>query len=279
MMTLAQAPKGLQAAVRATIGGPSGPRSGSGQQAELMASDGDFHDEFGYAVAISGSTAVVGAPDKRSAKGAAYVFVQSGSTWVQQAELAAADAARGDEFGLSVAISGSTVVVGAPYKHSYKGAAYVFVRSGSTWSQEAELAASDRARGDLFGIPVALSGDTAVVGAPYKHSRTGAAYVFVRSGSTWSQQAELTASDRARLDLFGTSVAISGPTAVVGADAKDSYKGAAYVFVRSGTTWSQQAELTASDGASSDLFGGSVAISGLTAVIGAPGRDSVIGAA
>jgi nucleoside-specific outer membrane channel protein Tsx len=277
-MTLSQAPTGLQAAVRATLRSPSGPSTVSGQQAELTASDGASGDDFGSSVAISGSTAVVGA-DTPNATGAAYVFVRSGTTWSQQAELTASDGASGDQFGHSVAISGSTAVVGEPYKNNGTGAAYVFVRSGTTWSQQAELTASDGTTDDFLGWSVAISGSTVVVGESTCCSATGAAYVFVRSGTTWSQQAELTASDGTFDDGFGHRVAISGDTVLVGALGKNSATGAAYVFVRSGTTWSQQAELTASDGASGDQFGSSVAISGSTAVVGAPIKKNTIGAA
>jgi FG-GAP repeat len=226
-------------------------------------------------VAISGSTVMVGAPYKSSHTGAAYVFVQSGTAWSQQAELTAADAAAGDQFGNAVAISGSTAVAGAYIKNSNTGAAYVFVLP----SQQAELTASDGASGDNFGWSVAISGSTAVVGAPYKNSGTGAAYVFVQSGTAWSQQAKLTASDAGASDEFGYSVAISGSTAVIGTPGKNSWTGVAYVFVRSGTAWSQQAELTAADATQHDHFGWPVAIYGSTAVLGAPYKNSGTGAA
>jgi hypothetical protein len=276
-MSLAQAPVGLQAAVRATLGTPT-PAIGPGLQAELAAPDGATSDAFGWTVALSGSTAVLGAPGKLPT-GAAYVFVRSGSIWSQQAELTASDGTQFDAFGGSVAISGSTAVVGAPDRNSFTGAAYVFVRSGSVWSQQAELTASDGASIDYFGVSVGISGSTVVVGAEGKNSFTGAAYMFVRSGTVWSQQAELTASDGAQQDSLGHSVAISGSTAVVGAYAKNHSTGAAYVFLRSGSVWSQQAKLTASDGARGDYFGWSVAVSGSTAVAGAFARNADIGAA
>jgi len=244
------------------------------QQAELVASDAAADDFFGSSVAISGSIAVVGAYGNNSEAGAAYVFVRSGKTWSQQAELTASDAATGDLFGYSVALSGTTAVVGAFGNKSRTGAAYVFARSGKTWSQQAELTASSAATGDEFGGSVAISGSTALIGAPAKKKDTGAAYVFVRSGTTWSQQAELTASDAAKDDYFGVSVALSGSTAVVGAEGNNTYTGAAYVFVRSGIAWSQQAELTASDAAKADYFGFSVALSGSTALIGAYGAGA-----
>ena len=143
--------------------------------------------------------------------------------------------------------------------------------------REQKVIASDGAAYDYFGVSVALSGDTALVGAYYDdvgaNSEQGSAYVFTRSGTTWTQQGQLTASDGAELDLFGVSVALSGDTALVGAFLDDvganSYQGSAYVFTRSGTTWSQQGQLTASDGAAGDLFGISVALSGDTALVGA----------
>jgi uncharacterized repeat protein (TIGR01451 family) len=245
------------------------------QQQKLTASDGVAGDEFGISVAISGDTAVIGANGKASDQGAAYIFTRSGTTWSQQQKLTASDGTANDAFGYSVAISGGTAVIGAHGKASYQGAAYVFTRSGTTWSQQQKLTASDGVAYDYFGYSVAISGNTAVVGAYEKtvtYSYQGAAYVFTRSGTTWSQQQKLTASDGAIYDEFGYSVAISGDTAVVGAYKKVgtySDQGAAYVFTRSGTAWSQQKELTASDGAIYDYFGYSVAVSGNTAVIGA----------
>ncbi len=275
-LTLAQAPAGLRAAVRGTLGLPAVPASSAFQQAKLTAADGAANDQLGWSVAISKSTAVVGAPGKNVNAGAAYVFVRSGTAWSQQAELTAAAS---DRFGTSVAISGSTVVVGAVGNAGGTGAVYVFVRSGTAWSRRAELTAADAASGDAFGFSVAISGSTMAVGAPNKNSQTGAVYVFVHSGTAWSQQAELTAADGAANDSFGTSVAISGSTVVVGTPGKNSNTGAAYVFVRSGTAWSQQAELTAADAASGDSFGFSVAISGSMVVVGAYGKNSGIGAA
>ena len=159
------------------------------------------------------------------------------------------------------------------------GAAYPLRVDPVVWTQQAELTASDGAAGDLFGYSVSVSGGTALVGAAVHHGRRrtptqGAAYVFVQSGTTWTQQAELTASDGAAGDHFGGSVSVSGSTALVGAPfaqvGGNADEGAAYVFVQSGTTWTQQAELTASDGAGAILFGGSVSVSGGTALVGAP---------
>ncbi len=247
-------------------------------QAELTAGDGASLDYFGYSVAVDGDTAVVGAYGNASEQGAAYVFVGSGSSWSQQAELTAGDGTAGDRFGISVAVSGDTAVVGAYERAQDQGAAYVFVRSGSSWSQQGELTASDGASLDYFGASVAVSGDTAIVGAYGHASGQGAAYVFT-AGSAWSQQQELTASDGVAPDRFGVSVAMSGTTAVVGAYQRASSQGAAYVFVSSSSSWSQQAELTASDGVAGDSFGRFVALSGGTAIFAAPAKASKQGAA
>lgn len=239
-------------------------------QAQLTASDGLSNDEFGRDVALDGDTAVVGVPyeDYYSSPGVAYVFVRSGGTWVQQATLRAADAADNEWFGASVAVSGDTVVVGAPrhpWGPSSTGSAYVFTRSGSTWSQRAELTADDGADGDFFGGAAALDGSTAVIGA----TGANAAYVFTGSGASWSQQSKLTGDGS-----FGTAVAVTGDTAVVGAQwwgsagGVNDPLGAAFVFVRSGTTWTQQALLTAADGQHGDYLGASVALSGDTALVG-----------
>jgi hypothetical protein len=326
-LTLAQAPAGLRAAVRRTLGVPAASAGRAVRQAKLTAADGAPGDIFGFSVALSGRTAVVGAPFKNSNNGAAYVFVRSGTTWSQQAKLTIAHGAAGAALGKSVALSGRTVVVGAPFQalgRRITGAAYVFVRSGTTWSRQAKLTAPVHSRvSDDLGWSVAVSGSTAVVGDPRNNSFTGAAFVFVRSGTTWSRQAKLTAaahgfqqslgtsvvlsgrtvvagapgngmafvfvrsgttwSRQAKLTgpvgSFGFSAALSGGTAVVGSPTENSFTGAAYVFTRSGTTWSQQAKLTAADGAADDFFGNSVALSGATAVAGAPGKNSFTGAA
>ncbi|MBN1976554.1 MAG: FG-GAP repeat protein, partial [Anaerolineae bacterium] len=208
-------------------------------------------------------------------------------TWTEQAKLTASDGAAEDHFGNSVALSGNTALVGAPYDEvgaNYaQGSAYVFTRSGAAWTQQVKLTASDGAASEQFGASVALAGDTALVGAygdgVGANDGQGSAYVFTRSGTAWAQQAKLTASDGAEWDQFGISVALSGDadTALVGAyydgvGANDG-QGSAYVFTRSGTTWTQQAHLTAADGATNDHFGDSAALSGDTALVGAFSDD------
>jgi len=252
------------------------------QQAKLTASDGAKLDRFGRSVSVSGDTALIGAymdDDKGGNSGSAYVFTRSGTTWTQQAKLTASDGAAEDNFGSSVSLSGDTALIGAHLddnSETNSGSAYVFTRSGTTWTQQAKLTASDGQLGDTFGVSVSLSGDTALIGAwgdDDKGFNSGSAYVFTCSGTTWTQQAKLTASDGAAEDNFGNYASINGDTAILGASGDDGHKGSAYVFTRSGTTWTQQAKLTASDGAEWDCFGRSVSVSGDTALIGAYSDD------
>ena len=250
------------------------------QQAELAASDSRGAMEFGWSVATDGTFAVIGATSADGIYvGAAYVFVRSGSTWTQQAKLTASDAATGDLFGSAVAISGSTVLVGAAAKAAGRGAAYVYVRSGSTWAQTQKLTANDAADGDDFGQSVALFGNTAIVGADNTtigpNAGQGAAYAFTQSGAAWTQRSKIVARDGAAGDAFGVSVALSATAALVGAPGKTigarAFQGAAYVFTTT-DGWlhaSQQGELAASDGGQRDYFGSGVALSGNTAIVGA----------
>jgi hypothetical protein len=249
------------------------------QQQELTASDGLAGDYFGQSVAVSGDTAVIGAYRQNGSQGAAYVFVRSGGAWSLQQKLTASDGQELDQFGVSVSVNGDTAVIGAYGRNFYQGAAYVFVRSGVTWTQQQELTASDSAVNDDFGISVSVNANTALIGAFGNNSSQGAAYVFVSGGGVWSQQQELSASDGAASDSFGDSVSVTGNTALIAADGKNSKQGAAYVFAYDGTTWSQQQELTASDGVASDSFGNSVSLGANVAVIGADGRGSNQGAA
>ena len=252
-----------------------------GQLAKLTASDA-ADNWFGVPVAIDCDTIVIGAykdDDAGTYSGAAYVFRTSdgGATYGQVAKLTAADAAAFGVFS-TAAISGGTVVVGAWGENSSRGAVYVFrtTDGGTTYGQVAKLTASDAAAGDRFS-PVAIDGDTVVVGAYRKGDYTGAVYVFrmTDGGATYGQVAKLTASDAAADDLFGSSVAIAGNTVVIGAKGDNTNSGSAYVFRTSdgGATYAQVAKLTAADGAASDYFGRSVAIDGTTIVAGAYGDD------
>ena len=306
------------------------------QQAYLKASNIGVSDSFGGAVAVSGDTLAVGAMFEDSAAtgvngnqndnsiisgGAVYVFQRTGQTWAQQAYVKASNTGSGDLFGASVALSGDTLAVGAPSEDSAatgvngnqndnsaseSGAAYVFQRTGQTWAQQAYVKASNTQRGvnstAAFGTSISLSGDTLAVGATHESnggSATGAAYMFARSTGQWTQQAYLKASNFARGDLFGGSVAVSGDLVVVGATDEDSiatgvngdqndnsaiHAGAAYLFARSAGQWSQQAYIKASNTELAvdageriffnDRFGRSVTISGNTLVVSSTGEAS-----
>ena len=151
--------------------------------ATLVASDGTAGDQFGVRVSVSGATALIGARFDDN-KGAAYVFVRSGNTWIQQAKLTAADGAAGDQFGVSVSVSGDTAVIGTVFDDddgSDSGSAYVFIRSGTTWTHQDKLTTAEGAAGDQFGVSVSISGNTAVVGANFGDgivADSGSAYVF-----------------------------------------------------------------------------------------------------
>ncbi len=303
-----------------------------GQVAYVKASNTDAFDQFGENIALSGDTLVVGVPGESSdatgidgdqtnndadQSGAVYVFRRTGGTWAQEAYIKASNAEANDEFGYSVAISGDTLVVGAWKEDSNAtgvggdqsssgadaaGAAYVFVRTGTTWTQEAYLKASNTARFYRFGGSVAISGDTVAVGSPRESgastgvggdpspgsSSSGAVYVFKRTGTTWAQEAYVKASNTGSSDHFGTCLALSGDTLAVGApdemsnatgidgdESDDSLAaaGAVYVFERTGTAWAQEAYVKASNTEAQDTFASSVALSGDTLAVGA-WRDS-----
>jgi trimeric autotransporter adhesin len=266
------------------------------QQAELTAGDGAASDLLGASVAVSGDTVVAGSYNHNSGKGAVYVFVMPAAGWAnatQTAELTATDGAPGDNLGASVAVSGNTIVAGAPHHmvgaNANQGAGYVFVMPASGWAgsvstQTADLTATDGASGDLLGRSVAISGDTVIAGAPNRASfsaGTGGAYVFVRPAPGWAgtvpQTGVLIAADGATGDRLGVSVAVSGDTVITGAPShqvgSNARQGAVYVFVMPASGWAgghlQTAELTAIDGASGDLLGSFVAVSGDTVVAGA----------
>lgn len=304
------------------------------QTTYIKASNTSTLDLFGHALAYDGDTLVVGAIREDSAatgvggnqfdnngerSGAAYVFVRNGGTWVQQAYLKASNTGAFDYFGTSVAVSGDTIAVGAWEEDSAStgvngtesddsaensGAVYVFVRNGGVWSQQAYLKASNCGAGDRFGAQLDLEGDLLVVGAPEEDcgnagvgaaqaddslSNSGAVYVFSRAAGVWSQEEYLKPASPGEEDRFGTSVALSGDTVVVGArfesggstgvggnEQDDSVpsSGAAYVFVRDTTGWSQQAYLKASNAGQYDYFGSAVDVDGDVVVVGTEWEDS-----
>lgn len=263
------------------------------EQAKLTASDAAPGDMFGATVAIHGDTIVVGAVradhEGQIDAGCAYVFVRSAGVWTEQAKLVASDGEAEDLFGSAVAVHGDTALIGSPWDGhsgvSEAGSAYVFVRSSGAWTQEAKLVAPAPLGGMLFGGAVATDGNTAAMSASFDRVAgmigAGSTYVFVRSNCTWVQQSRLTASDAARYDCFGASVAIDDGTLLVGAHFDDhdgmTDAGSVYVFECDGDIWIERAKLTAADAAARDKFGSSVALEGETALIGAPEDDHTAG--
>jgi hypothetical protein len=248
-------------------------------QQQLLA-NGSNVKNFGASVSLSGETLAVGATGDDNNAGALYIFVKTNGSWVQTQRLTASDGAAGDFFGQSVSLNGSSLVVGASGDANNRGSAYVFVRAGSTWSQQSKLIPNDGTGGDLFGFGVTISGDTVAVGAAGAsidgNNGRGAAYIFVRNSNLWQQQQKLFAADGATGDNFGRAVTLDGNTVLIGAwldsNLLHSSQGSAYVFARTGTVWNVQEKLVANDAASGDLFGGAVALRGDTAVIGAFGK-------
>ncbi|MGH8427502.1 MAG: hypothetical protein ACRES7_05910 [Gammaproteobacteria bacterium] len=243
---------------------------------KLVASDGIGYDEFGWAVAVSGTTALVSSlpasPTGATASGAVYVFDYSNGTWTQAQKLIASDSAADDGFGNSIAFDGTTALIGAPLAdigdNPNQGAVYVFAKSDGIWTQTQKFAASDGAADDFFGNSIAFSGPTAVIGASYAtingNDHQGAAYVFTESNGSWNEIQKLTASDGTTFDLFGSSVAIDSPNILVGAPRAsingNAVQGAAYAFAESNGVWRQTKKLIAHPGTANSYYGWSVAI-------------------
>jgi hypothetical protein len=268
-------------------------------QQKLTASDATPQSFFGMSVAINNDTIVVGAHGDANAgfsSGAAYVFVRSGNTWVQQQKLTGSENSPSDSFGLSVGIKGNTIVCGAfgnsPFNTITWGTAYVFTRTGNAWIESQKLAASDASDFNNFGITVALfgyrlgiSGDTIVaasqgrVEATIDTSIPSAVYVFRRTPSGWHQQKRIFITDSGLLGQFGLTAAVSGDTIVIGSSGDStiaSASGSAYVYRRNGESkWVFTQKLFASDAARDDAFGSTVAVSGNTVLVGAVNKSDV----
>ena len=266
-----------------------------GELIKLTASDTVERDQFGGDVAIWGDLVIVGAQNNNDRTGAAYLFERNHggpNNWGEVMKFTASDGAPDHGFGASVAISGEIAIVGAWRDNDNAGAAYIYERhsgGANNWGKVATLIASDAATGDLFHA-VALSGDTAIVGAKEKNARAGAAYVFGRNENgenTWEETVKLTASDAADGDRFGRSDAVGlwGDTAIVGSFGNDDVgqrSGSAYLFDRDEggeNTWGEVIKISASDAADRDEFGSDVAISGERAIVGARKNEDDVGAA
>lgn len=255
---------------------------------EHVASDGEVGDEFGYSVAINGNYAIVGAPydniAANSNQGSAYIFFFNGTGWVEQAKLVASGGAANDNFGFSVSISGDYAIVGAPNDdvgiNNNQGSAYVFIRSGTNWTQQASYTGGSGLASDNFGYSVSIDGAYAAIGVRRDdvgaNAGQGTAYVFIRSGVNWSQQDYVTLPSGAANDAFGTSVSISGIFMIVGAPYDDVSgtidAGSAHVFQRIGTAWSHTQVLTFTN--TEDMhYGNSVSVTGNFMAAGAPSEN------
>lgn len=254
--------------------------------ARLASHEEPSTDRYGSAIAISGDTIVVGAykatlDQYKPMQGAAYLYRRVDGAWTQTQVLTASDGRAGEHFGMAVALSDSTALIGARdatvdrYK-PWQGAAYVFDEADGQWTQTQKLIASDGGDSYFFGAAVALDGDTALIGAPNVYGNgqfQGAAYLFARAGGQWTQTQKLRGVNGQGPDQFGISVALSGPTALIGAYlaqvGDNQQQGTAYAFVASEHGWTQASQLVASNGAANNHFGWSVALAGGTALTGA----------
>jgi hypothetical protein len=254
------------------------------EQAKVTASDGNAEDFFGSSVDIQNTTAIIGARNADGG-GAVYIFNRSGGVWSETNKLVASDRANNDNFGVSVAISNSFLIIGASLDdHSgftNIGSAYIFSGVDTIWNEITKLIPSDP-EGDIrFGVRVDISNETAIIGATQDTVggtfQRGSAYVFRRTSSDWTQEAKLTASDGAIQDLFGNSVAIENNVVVIGVLRKNisgnADQGAVYVFERDNTTWTQTNKLFDSNGIAGDNFGTAVDISGTKIIVGTPFAD------
>jgi hypothetical protein len=256
----------------------------------FVSGDRALGDSFGYSIAVSGNTAVVGARQHAVTRfgpytnaGAAYVFTQTGGVWTERAKLVASDGVAGDRFGTAVAIDGGTILVGASYDDdngcANSGSVYVFEGSGATWNRTQKLTASDAAIDDLFGSSVAISGSTAAIGAYAENDDEGAVYVFTRTSGTWGESVRLIDTAPRPTNRFGRSIALSGGTLMVGAPGLDALgfriAGKVAVFTGSGSSWTRGTDLAPAGLVAGDMFGGTVLLSGTTAVVGAWGDLTV----
>lgn len=253
------------------------------QQQQIVAPDGQaLEDNFGVSVSLSGDTLLVGNSlddDLGPDTGAAYVYVRTGTTWALEQKLTPSFANPYDHFGVTASLSGDTAIIGAA-NHNTTGAAYVFVRNGTTWSEQQKLTPPGTISAVLFGYSVSVAGDTALVGAPNFNGdeiASGKAYAFVRLAGAWSLQQALTAPTEGAYAAFGSSLTLAGDRALVGAPSFTTSNGSGdvYSFERDGSTWFMKAHLSSVDLGLGDQFGRSIALSGDTVVVGARYDDDL----
>ncbi len=245
---------------------------------ELTASDASTNSRLGAALDLSGEHLAAGAPlgsGFGSATGEGYLFRRTTSAWQEVARVKGSDSVSGDLFGSAAAIGDHVAIFGAPGTPT--GAAYVFELLPNGWVQSQKLTAFDGGAGDSFGLEISLDGAFACIGAPNQGSLSGAAYIFARNGAgTWLEEAKLVPSDPATLKQFGSSVAIVGDLAVVGALGDAGSQGSVYLFRRVAPgLWVEEAKLVASDGAPNHRLGSSVSVDAELVAAGAPGESSV----
>ena len=248
--------------------------------------DGPTHSWMGWSVAISGDTLLAGAPayypsadPSPVTTGAAMVYTRAAGVWTSQQRLMASDGAETDRFGWSVGLDGDSAVIGAPFKNggipNGAGAAYVFTRTAGVWSQQLNVAG---AAGANLGRSVALSGQTALAGAPGSYNAQGSVTVLQGAAGTWAKQTEFGSTGSVFYDRLGFSVALSGDQAVVGAPERTTanvgYSGAVYAFGRSGDVWAQQARIDPPTPGALMRFGFAVAVDGATVLAGEPSRTT-----
>jgi hypothetical protein len=265
------------------------------EQDKLLAEDGAANYHFGGSVCISDDCAIIGSPtSETNTSGSAYIFTPNDidpNNWDQKAKLIASDSAADDRFGCSVCINGDYVIVGAVFnddKGDNSGSAYIFKRSGTSWTEQCKLIASDGQSGDQFGHGVSINGNYAIVTAYFNDANaltdSGAVYIFAPNDvdpNQWDQQTKLIASDGQADDNFGYCVSFDGDYVIVGAFRTDANgltdSGAAYIFkhsdVQGDPNWYEQAKLIASDGEVNNTFGNSVSIEGEFAIVGSRNDD------
>ena len=253
------------------------------QQQKLTASDGESGDGFGSAMALYENTLIIGAPyanDMGEDSGSAYVFRRDArGIWSLQQKLTSSDAEAWDEFGISVAVEGDVLVIGAFGDDAYAGSAYVFNYQGTTWSEQQKLVAGSRESLEFYGVSVAIDENFVAVGAYldyYLNGLAGSVYVYGFDGDIWTEQQRLTPSNGWYDDLFGSAIDLDAGNLVVGApydNASAECTGAAYLFTRYEQVWSQQQKLVASDCNYGDEFGNAVAVDGDRIAIGNTADD------
>jgi FG-GAP repeat protein len=271
-------PGGVTAQGSAYVFAPDG--TGTWQQTQiLLADDGALFDNFGSTASMDGNTLAIGAHGAtvgaNAAQGAAYLFENHDGTFTQVGKVVADDGAAFDNFGITTAIAGDTLFVGAATAqiggNSGQGAVYAFQYDGAAWTEVQKLVADDGASGDNFGLSLAFDGTTLMVGSIFSGG-TGAVYVFTNDGTGWQQQQRLSVDGISQYSFFGNAIALHDGAALIGADGQnvgtDTTVGAAYLFRFDGASWIEERTFLASDGTTDDFFGLAVDYDGSTALIG-----------